>query len=126
MKNEPIVINTSPLLALAACDQLELLSRLHRRVVVPHAIITELERGHTKPLAMEAERPAWLEVVSLASPPSPLLTAYLDAGEAAVIALAIEQGIRRVVIDERCTRVVARRWGWKSRAASACCCAPNN
>lgn len=111
--NEPIVINTSPLLALAACAQLELLRRLHRRVVVPQAVITELERGQAaaKPLALEAERPAWLEVAALASAPSPLLTAYLDAGEAAVIALALEQGIRRVVIDERRARMVARTMG---------------
>ncbi len=110
MVDEPIVINTSPLLALAACNQLELLRGLHRRVVVPEAVITELERGQAeaKPLGLEAERPDWLEVVELASPPSPLLTAYLDAGEAAVIALAIEQGIRRVVIDERRARTVAR------------------
>jgi len=90
---------------------MELLRRLHRRVVVPHAVITELERGQAKPLALEAERPDWLEVAALASAPSPLLTAYLDAGEAAVIALAMEQGIRRVVIDERRARMVARTMG---------------
>lgn len=108
--DEPIVINTSPLLALAACKQLELLRRLHRRVVVPEAVIAELERGQagTQPMVLEAERPAWLEIIALTSSPSPLLTAYLDAGEAAVIALAMEQGIRRVVIDERRARTVAR------------------
>lgn len=116
---EPIVINTSPLLALAACGQMELLRRLHPRVVVPPAVITELERGQagtdssagTDSLALEAERPAWLEIVALSSPPSPLLEAYLDRGEAAVIALAVEQGIQRVVIDERRGRAVARTMG---------------
>ena len=113
MVSEPIVVNTSPLLALTACDQLELLHRLHRRVVVPHIVITELERGQAaaKPLALEAKRPDWLEVAALISPPSPLLTAYLDAGEATVIALALEQGVRRVVIDERRARRVARTMG---------------
>lgn len=111
--NEPVVINTSPLLALAACRQLELLRALHSRVIAPEAVITELERGQSgmDRLALEAERPAWLEMVKLASPPSPLLEAYLDAGEAAVIALALEQGIRRVVIDERRTRAVAKTMG---------------
>ena len=113
MANESIVINTSPLLALAACGQRELLRMLHARVVVPQAVNTELERGPApaKPLALEAERPDWLEIAVLASAPSPLLTAYLDAGEAAVIALAVEQGIRRVVIDERRARMVARTMG---------------
>ena len=111
--NEPVVSNTSPLLALAACRQLELLRALHSRVIAPEAVITELERGQagTDRLALEAERPAWLEVVKLASPPSPLLEAYLDAGEAAVIALALEQGIRRVVIDEQRARAVAKTMG---------------
>lgn len=110
MAGEPIVINTSPLLALAACSQLELLARLHPRVIVPSAVITELERGQagTKLLALEAERPAWLEIVDLTSAPSSLLEAYLDAGEAAVITLALELGIQRVVIDERRARTVAR------------------
>lgn len=108
--DEPIVINTSPLLALAACNQLELLHHLHRRVVVPPIVLAELERGQieAKPLGEASERPAWLETVALVSSPSPLLTAYLDEGEAAVIALAVEQSIRQVVIDERRARMVAR------------------
>lgn len=111
--SEPVVVNTGPLLALGACGQLGLLRMLHARVVAPQAVITELERGQeaSLPLALEAERPGWLEVAALVSPPSPLLTAYLDAGEAAVIALASEQGIRRVVIDERRARMVARTMG---------------
>ncbi len=111
--SEPIVVNTSPLLALSACRQIELLRALHSRVVVPQAVITELERGQAgvDPLAMNIERPTWLEVVALRHPPSPLLKAYLDEGEAAVIALALEIGITRVVIDERRGRAVARTMG---------------
>lgn len=111
--SEPIVINTSPLLALAACGQLELLRMLHSRVIVPQAIMTELERGQagTDALALEAERPAWLEVVTPQHPPSPLLEAYLNAGEAAVITLALELGVTRVIIDEQRGRKVARTMG---------------
>lgn len=113
MASEPIVINTSPLLALQVCGQIELLRALHSRVVVPQAVIAELERGQAGvgALALDAERPVWFEVVALPSPPSPLLQAYLDEGEAAVIALALELNITRVVIDERRGRAVARTMG---------------
>jgi predicted nucleic acid-binding protein len=111
--SEPIVVNTSPLLALRMCGQIELLRTLHSRVVVPQAVITELERGQAgvDALALDAERPSWLEVVALPSPLSPLLRAYLDEGEASVIALALELGITRVVIDEQRGRAVARTMG---------------
>ncbi len=111
--SEPIVVNTSPLLALSACGQIELLRALHSRVVVPEAVIAELERGQAgvDPLALDMERPAWLEVVALRQSPSPLLEAYLDEGEASVITLALELGITRVVIDERRGRAVARTMG---------------
>ncbi|MEJ7712988.1 MAG: hypothetical protein WKF84_24885 [Pyrinomonadaceae bacterium] len=44
-------------------------------MIVPQAVITELERGRagTQVLAREAERPAWLEVLTPSSAPSPLL-----------------------------------------------------
>lgn len=38
---------------------------------------------------------------------TPLLLAELDAGEAAVITLALDRGIRRVAIDERRGRAIA-------------------
>lgn len=111
--SEPIVVNTSPLLALNACGQIELLQKLHTRVVVPRAVIDELGRGRAgiDPLVLDAELPTWLEVVASQHSPTLLLSAYLDEGEAAVVALALELSIPRVVIDERRGRMVARTMG---------------
>jgi predicted nucleic acid-binding protein len=53
------------------------------------------------------QRAQWIRVVP-SQPADDLLTALLDAGEAAVIALAREQGIGVVLIDERKARKVAR------------------
>ena len=44
--------------------------------------------------------PTWLKVVSLSMPLTPLVLATLDAGEAAVIELALEQNISTVCLDE--------------------------
>lgn len=70
--SEPLVSNTSPLRAPQVCGQIELLWALHPRVVVSQAVITELERGQAgvNPLAMDTQRPAWLEVVALRDYPS--------------------------------------------------------
>ncbi len=111
--SEPVVVNTGPLIALGSCGQVGLLRLLHQRVVVPEAVVIELERGDPDSTSMSVEvlRPDWIEVQPLANPPSPLLLAYLDEGEAAVISLALELGFQRVLIDERRGRLVARAMG---------------
>ena len=111
--NEPIAVNTGPILALDACGQLDLLKSLHSRVLIPEAVGTELRRGRGpgSRLSVPTQQPAWLEVRALRAPLSPLLIEYLDPGEAAAIALALEQGIPIVAIDERRGRMVARAFG---------------
>ncbi len=107
---EPVVIDTGPLIALSACRQLDLLPLLHGRVIVPLDVIDELQRGQA-PGHVEVIQPEWLEINTLVQPISPLLLAHLDIGEAAVIALALEMGIIRVLMDERRGRLVARTMG---------------
>lgn len=102
---ERIVVNTGPLVALARMDALEIAGRLPFEFVCPSEVDAELaegaRRGHI-PIA-----PGWLRVLELARPLSPVVVAALDAGEAAVIQLALELGIARVCIDE-----------WKGRRAA--------
>lgn len=111
--SEPIVVNTGPMIALGACGQIGLLQLLHPRVVVPATVVVELEREYVDEASMSVGvlRPEWIEIQTAANPPSPLLLAYLDEGEAAVISLALELGFPRVLIDERRGRLVARTMG---------------
>jgi len=109
--SEAIAVNTGPLIALSACTCLDLLPRLHPRVVAPEAVLAEFLRGQPTEPGDLLVQPPWLEVCALTTPASPLLVKRLDAGEAATIALAIEQGIRLVVIDERRGRAAARLSG---------------
>ena len=108
-----VVVNTGPLLALGACGQIELLQALHTQVVVPQPVLEELERGQGRQDRMGAALlcPPWMQVLPARQPPSQLLQAHLDEGEASVIALALELGIRLVLMDERRGRVVARTMG---------------
>jgi len=109
---EPVVVNTGPLLALGACERLELLPTLYSRIVVPALVIEELGRGKAgAPLGTAPSRPAWLEIVPLREPVTPLLVAQLDVGESAVVALAVQEGITRILMDERRGRLVGRLLG---------------
>lgn len=104
-----VVVNTTPFLALGACNQIDLLRLLYDRVVVPDEVRQELNRGGTTslPTGLTAAHLEWVEVLSLNTPPSPALLGKLDLGEAAVIALALELGFERVVMDERKGRKIA-------------------
>lgn len=111
--DEPIVVNTGPVIALEACGQLSLLGALHSRVIMPADVAFELTRGTSPgssgpPSLFNRE---WIEVLPTTAIPSPLLAAHLDPGEASVIALALEQEISLVLIDERRGRMVARTLG---------------
>ena len=108
--SEAIAVNTGPLIALVACQSLDLLKELHRHVLVPTAVVDEFGRGGAG-AGVEAGLPAWLEVRSLTAPLPPLLAAHLDKGEASAIALALEARVPLVAIDERRGRLVARDVG---------------
>lgn len=99
-----IVVDTSPLLALDACGQIEVLGSLYQQVVVPDVVDNELSAGKMRPLLpgglTDAHR-AWIQVRPLSNPIKASLLAKLDPGEAAVIQLALELGTTQVLIDER-------------------------
>ena len=86
--SESVVVNTGPLLALDACDQIELLRSLYDRVVVPEEIQHELSPGGgtALPTGLTAAHLGWIEVLPLSGPIPPAMLEKLDAGEASVIA----------------------------------------
>jgi len=108
-----LVVNTGPLLALtAATGDLKLLESFYARVIVPSEVCLELRQGGVSGFGMEAfEKAIWLEKRSAPQELSPLLLNSLDTGEAAVIQLALREGIDKVAIDETAGRRVARLSG---------------
>lgn len=95
---ERLVVNTGPLIALGRVGAFEIIGRLPIAFIIPAEVAREIEvgirAGH--PVAV----PTWATVHSLETAISPLGTHLLDAGEAAVIQLAVELGIKDVCIDE--------------------------
>ncbi len=99
MADERLVINTGPLIALAKANALDVAEQLPYEMLSPPQVRTELDAGLEE--GYRQIRPDWLKVEPLQRPLESVATVTLGAGEAAVIQLALEQGISRVCIDER-------------------------
>ena len=108
-----VIINATPLIALAVVEQLELLPQIFGEIIVPTTVYNEV-------IGQELERPGaqiiaqadWLQIVSpkTTSSVEPLLLG-LDQGEMDVLLLAQERQPEWVIIDERQARRVARAMG---------------
>lgn len=114
-----VVADTSPLISLDACNQLDLLRRLYARVIVPKEVERELSVGGTTALTNGLTRAhrKWIKVRVLRTPPAPVLVAALDPGEAEVITLALEIGCPLVLLDEPPARAAARAAGLQATGA---------
>lgn len=77
---------------------LDIVGKLPYEFVCPAEVEAEILAGANQ--GYETEIPPWLKVISLKNPLSLLAVAALDAGEAAVIQLALENNISLVCIDE--------------------------
>jgi predicted nucleic acid-binding protein len=107
-----IVSNTSPILNLAIIDHLDLLQEQFEQVIIPTDVLDELKLETDFPGTENIRRALqsdWLRVVGLREVHlSRALALELDRGEAAAIALALELGDSRILMDEHEGRVKAK------------------
>ncbi len=106
-----IVSDTSPVRALDHLGLLEMLPKLFDEIVIPPAVLKEVESSRSTFRAVELAKYPWLKlrVPSDATRVKQLLQ-ELDNGEAEAIVLALELRAE-VLIDEHDGREVARRLG---------------
>ncbi|HEV7509134.1 MAG TPA: DUF3368 domain-containing protein [Thermoanaerobaculia bacterium] len=101
----PVVSNTSPLFNLAAIGKLSLLRQAFDEILIPEAVLAELEpvREYSGVQAIHAAIAQGWIVVRVPHDVSKIrsLEQDLGRGEAAAIALALELKLRRILIDER-------------------------
>ena len=107
-----VVADSSPLRYLILIEHANVLPALYGRVVVPPAVITELNQERTPDPVRGwlANRPIWLEVQA----PRKLLDLprnVLGTGEREAIALALEIRADALLMDDREGREEARRLG---------------
>jgi predicted nucleic acid-binding protein len=107
-----VISNTSPLQYL---HQLDLLDRLHDLVgviVVPVAVVAELQAGRNVGVPLPVvEDLSWVEVRTPKGAPVLPLVRDLGAGEASALALALETPGATVLLDDRLARRVASSLG---------------
>jgi predicted nucleic acid-binding protein len=105
-----VVSDTSPLNYLVLIEQVHVLPALFGRVIVPPAVMAELQHAGAPAVvhAWAASPPLWLEIRSPAGM-EPLLG--LGIGEAQAIRLAQELRADAVLIDERRAATIARQAG---------------
>lgn len=107
-----VVADTSPLRYLILIEHVHVLPALYGHVIVPPAVILELNRERTPDLVKTwlSNRPEWLHVrapmQALTSPPS-----VLGAGEREALALATELSADALLMDDRDARQEASRLG---------------
>ena len=101
-----VICNATPLINFAAIARLDILQATFDRIIIPQAVYDETTGlGFPgTPFVLQAIASGWLQVRPVATI-SPTIPAELDDGEREAIALAIEIGERRILLDEREARL---------------------
>ncbi|MFN2105609.1 MAG: DUF3368 domain-containing protein [Candidatus Promineifilaceae bacterium] len=107
----PVVLNNTPLVALWSLNHWELLRDLFGEVHIPPAVEAEFLATETQSRQKDLNQASWIHVTTIENPRHVRSFVGLDQGEAEVLALAVEQDARLVIIDELKGRRFARRLG---------------
>jgi predicted nucleic acid-binding protein len=106
-----VVADTSPILYLVLIEQVELLQSFYSEVVIPDAVAIEL-RAMKSPSSVRtwiSNPPSWAKVKPVTREQLDAVTAELDPGERAAIALATALSANLLLIDNARGRAEARR-----------------
>jgi len=96
-----VISNSSPLIALSQIGRLDLLHQLHPQILIPPAVVAEVQP--TIP-----QLPGWIEVKPLKLIRRPdTVSGAIGRGEHEVISLGLELSADRLILDERPARRLA-------------------
>ncbi len=108
---EQWVVNASPLIVLDKIGQLELLTKLPQRIVVPAAVVAEISAGPESDAARLAVQAKMFTQVNTPRI-SPELAAWdLGAGETSVLAYALAHPGWVAILDDGAARKCAKTFG---------------
>lgn len=114
MTPDLIVADAGPLIGLAIAGRFEILGALFKKVLIPQAVLEELQIEASRPGSFalsKAKEEGWLSTEDVPEDTDMTqLAELLDRGEAEAIVLAQSRDAR-LLIDERKGRAVARRRG---------------
>jgi uncharacterized protein len=112
MRLKTVVSDTSPIRALAHLERLDLVGALFDEVLIPPAVVSELENptSSARPVLVAGIAHVRVQAVRDRSRVDRFRLS-LDPGESEAIALALEAGILEIIIDERIGRRIAKESG---------------
>ena len=105
-----IVSDSGPLAYLVAIGVADSLPELYGDVYVPPAVLAELQHPRCPVVVWASHLPDWVHVVAPQTTP---IESQLDLGEREAIALALEFGAERILMDEKRGRKAAQEVGLK-------------
>ncbi len=109
---EVVISNTSPIFYLHRLRLLGLLQELYQKIIVPRAVVAELEVGRRQGEDVpEIDSYEWIETRAIRSPQILGLSTDFGSGETEVLALALEESDSLVIIDEKLARKIAHLRG---------------
>lgn len=107
-----VVCNATPLINFAVINRLDVLQAMFCQIVIPQAVYDETT-GLGFPgsqVVLQAIASGWLQVRPVSTMAS-AIPPELDDGEREAIALALETGEQRILLDEREARQIAQSFG---------------
>jgi predicted nucleic acid-binding protein len=105
----PLVINASPVIVLAKTGFLDLLRILGDPVLVPTAVVDEIQQaGQNDPAVKALGQASWIRVVDPGMAPGILQSFGLDPGEEAVLTWALANPVAEALLDDQAARRCAR------------------
>jgi len=108
---EQWVVNASPLIVLGKAGQLDLLTKLPQRMVVPAAVVAEILAGPEGDAARLAVQAKMFTKVNTPTIPQELAAWDLGAGETSVLAYALAHPGWIAILDDEAARKCAKTFG---------------
>ncbi|MBC6423263.1 MAG: DUF3368 domain-containing protein [Hormoscilla sp. SP5CHS1] len=106
---ERIAVNSSPLILLTEVGFLNFLQLVSEEVVVPTAVVTEIQQYGE--IVRAIAQTDWLVVTEIPPAPEPIESRNLGAGESAVLAWGYFNPGREVILDDLAARRCAINLG---------------
>lgn len=102
------MVNASPVIALARVGQVELLTRLPRRAIIPRAVEEELLHAPENDAARRAVESGVFKIIETPAPPPEILAWDLGQGETAVLSYTFAHKKWIAILDDGNARRCAR------------------
>ena len=109
-----IICDNSPLSALLAVGELDLLSKIYGEVIIPEAVFIEIKALENKGIDIQPILDAtWIKVYKVSSKENLVFPPKFHAGEIEAMLLALELNADLLIIDEHEGRKMAASLGIK-------------